>query len=59
MKKTLVNVIHPNLDNASIVNKRWVDELKKHPEKFEIRNLFVIFTKSNLTERLMSLKNKN
>lgn len=41
--KTLVNVIHPNLENTSIVNKRWVDELKKNPDKFEVRNLYELY----------------
>lgn len=41
--KTLVNVIHPNLENTSIVNKRWVDELRKYPDKFEVRNLYELY----------------
>lgn len=43
MKKTLVNVIHPNLNNGSVVNKHWADELKHYPEKFEVRNLYEIY----------------
>jgi len=34
--KALVIVIHPNLDSTSIVNKRWIEELRKYPEKFEV-----------------------
>lgn len=36
--KTLIVVIHPNLDQ-SIVNKRWIQELKKYPEKYEVYDL--------------------
>lgn len=41
--KTLVIVIHPNLNSTSIVNKRWYEELKKYPEKFEVRNLYELY----------------
>jgi putative NADPH-quinone reductase len=37
--KTLVIVIHPNLKNST-VNKRWMEELKKHPEKFTVHELY-------------------
>ena len=46
--KALVIVIHPRLDSSSIVNKRWVDELKKFPEKFEVRNLYDIYPDGNI-----------
>ncbi|PUV24774.1 NAD(P)H-dependent oxidoreductase [Sphingobacterium athyrii] len=36
--KTLVMIIHPNI-NESIVNKRWIEELKKYPENYEIHQL--------------------
>ncbi|WP_293945923.1 MULTISPECIES: NAD(P)H-dependent oxidoreductase [unclassified Sphingobacterium] len=36
--KTLVIVIHPNLDK-SIINKRWIAELKKYPDDYEIHQL--------------------
>ncbi|WP_104380941.1 NAD(P)H-dependent oxidoreductase [Sphingobacterium sp. HMA12] len=36
--KTLVIVIHPNI-NGSIVNKRWIEELKKYPDNYEIHQL--------------------
>lgn len=36
--KTLVMIIHPNI-NESIVNKRWIEELKKKPENYEIHQL--------------------
>ncbi|MHA7846395.1 NAD(P)H-dependent oxidoreductase [Serratia sp. D1N4] len=37
--KTLVIVVHPNL-NSSIVNKRWVSELAKHPDLYTVHNLY-------------------
>jgi putative NADPH-quinone reductase len=36
--KTLIVVVHPNLEQ-SIINKRWIEELKKYPEKYEIYDL--------------------
>lgn len=36
--KTLIVVIHPNLEQ-SVINKRWIQELKKLPEKYEIYDL--------------------
>ncbi len=46
--KALVIVIHPRLDSSSIVNKRWADELRKYPEKFEVRNLYDIYPDGNI-----------
>lgn len=36
--KTLIIIIHPTLNN-SLVNKRWMEELKKYPDKYTIHNL--------------------
>ncbi|RZL62053.1 MAG: flavodoxin family protein [Pedobacter sp.] len=36
--KILVIVTHPDLDK-SLINKRWVAELEKHPELYTIHNL--------------------
>jgi len=36
--KTLVIVIHPDLQGA-VVNKRWVEELKKFPDQYVIHQL--------------------
>ena len=36
--KTLILVVHPHL-NESLINKRWVEELQKHPEKYEVHQL--------------------
>ncbi|OXM15175.1 NAD(P)H-dependent oxidoreductase [Paenibacillus herberti] len=37
--KTLVIVTHPNPE-TSIINKRWVEELKKYPEKYTVHELY-------------------
>lgn len=37
--KKLVIVAHPNL-HESVVNKRWVEELKKYHKEFEIHNIY-------------------
>lgn len=36
--KTLINVFHPNLED-SVVNKRWIKELQKYPDKFFVHDL--------------------
>lgn len=36
--KTLIIVIHPNL-NDSVVNKRWVNEVEKHPDLYTVHYL--------------------
>ncbi|OWK72703.1 NAD(P)H-dependent oxidoreductase [Pedobacter sp. AJM] len=36
--KTLIIVIHPDLPGA-VVNKRWVEELKKFPDRYVIHQL--------------------
>lgn len=40
--KTLVIVIHPNFQD-SFINKRWVEELNKYPEKFFIHRLYEVY----------------
>jgi len=37
--KTLIVVTHPNME-TSVVNKRWVEELRKYPEKYTVRELY-------------------
>ncbi|MCM3746935.1 NAD(P)H-dependent oxidoreductase [Paenibacillus pasadenensis] len=39
MKKTLVVVTHPNME-TSIINKRWVEELRKYPDKYTVHELY-------------------
>lgn len=60
--KVLVNIIHPRLESSSIVNKRWADELRKYPEKFEVRNLYEIYPDGNINvaeeQKLVEKHNK-
>jgi putative NADPH-quinone reductase len=37
--KTLIIVIHPDIKN-SVVNKRWVEELDKFPDKYHVHQLY-------------------
>lgn len=37
--KTLVIVIHPNLE-SSIINKRWIEELDKYPDNYDVYDLY-------------------
>ncbi|WP_028778518.1 NAD(P)H-dependent oxidoreductase [Shimazuella kribbensis] len=45
--KTLVIVTHPNIE-TSIINKRWVQELKKYPEKYTVHELHKIYPDGNI-----------
>ena len=38
--RTLVIVAHPDLRGKSRANKRWVEELERHPEEFVVHDLF-------------------
>lgn len=40
--KTLIIIIHSDLKN-SVINERWIEELKKHPEKYTIRDLHNLY----------------
>lgn len=40
--KTLVIVIHPDI-KQSVVNKRWIEELNKHPEKYAVHQLYALY----------------
>lgn len=42
MKKTLVIITHSNLETSQI-NKRWVEELKKYPEKYILHDLHRLY----------------
>lgn len=37
--KTLIVVSHPNLTH-SVVNKRWIEELKKYPDLYTVHDLY-------------------
>lgn len=40
--KTLVIIIHPTLEN-SLINKRWIEELKKYPNQYTLHNLYSLY----------------
>ncbi|GAE32314.1 NAD(P)H-dependent oxidoreductase [Halalkalibacter hemicellulosilyticus] len=40
--KTLIVIAHPDID-SSIVNKYWIEELKKAPEEFTIHELYKVY----------------
>lgn len=40
--KTLIIVTHPSLTH-SVVNKRWIDELRKFPETYVIHDLYAAY----------------
>jgi putative NADPH-quinone reductase len=45
--KTLIIVTHPNIE-ISVINKRWVDELKKYPEKYTVHELHKVYPDGNI-----------
>ncbi|AUS08958.1 hypothetical protein C1X05_08950 [Laceyella sacchari] len=45
--KTLVIVSHPNIE-TSVINKRWVEELSKYPEKYTIHDLAKVYPDGNI-----------
>jgi Putative NADPH-quinone reductase (modulator of drug activity B) len=40
--KTLIIVIHPDIKN-SVINKRWIKELEKSPEKYHVHQLHEVY----------------
>ena len=40
--KVLVVITHPTLEK-SLINKRWIEELKKYPERYIIHNLHEVY----------------
>ncbi len=45
--KTLVIVAHPNI-NESVVNKRWIEELQKHPGRYTVHDLYTVYPDGNI-----------
>ncbi|KOY14127.1 NAD(P)H-dependent oxidoreductase [Paenibacillus xylanivorans] len=45
--KTLVIVAHPSIE-TSVINKRWVEELKKYPKKYKIHELYMVYPDGNI-----------
>ena len=42
MSKTLIVVAHPNMA-GSVVNKRWLAELRKYPDRFTVHELYAAY----------------
>lgn len=42
MKKTLVVIIHPNME-SSVINKRWITELEKYPDQYTLHDLHLLY----------------
>lgn len=40
--KTLVVIIHPDMER-SVINKRWVEELNKNPDKYYVHQLHNVY----------------
>jgi len=40
---TLILVFHPDVEQ-SVINKRWIEELEKSPDKYVVRNLYKIYS---------------
>lgn len=40
--KTLIIVIHPHME-TSVINKRWIEELNKFPEKYSVHELYKVY----------------
>lgn len=45
--RTLIIVTHPDIEN-SIINKRWIEELSKHPKEYTIHELYKEYPDSNI-----------
>ncbi|MCF6407108.1 NAD(P)H-dependent oxidoreductase [Chitinophaga filiformis] len=40
--KTLIIVTHPDI-TSSVVNKRWIEELNKYPDKYVVHQLYKVY----------------
>lgn len=49
--KTLIIVDHPSYDQ-SVVNRRWVDEIRKYPDEFQLHNLQSSYPRSPIDPAL-------
>lgn len=46
-EKTLVILVHPDIEK-SVINKRWVEELQKYPDQYNIHNLYKAYPDEKL-----------
>lgn len=47
---TLVVIAHPDLTGSSRVNRRWAEKLAKHPDEFDVRDLYALYPSGVLDE---------
>ena len=45
--KTLVIVAHPSIE-TSVINKRWIKELKQYPEKYTVHELYKAYPEEKI-----------
>lgn len=45
--KTLVIVTHPHIEE-SVINKRWIEELNKYPDKYVVHQLYKAYPDENI-----------
>lgn len=59
--KTLVIVVHPGMER-SVINKRWVEELSRYPERYDIHQLYKVYPDEKIDvlaeQRLIEQYNK-
>ena len=49
--RTLVIATHPNLRGRSRVNRRWVEELERHPDEFVVHDLYAALPALSLDQK--------
>lgn len=47
MSKTLIIIVHPNLKD-SLINKTWIEELSKYPDKYTLHDLYSLYPDEKL-----------
>ena len=47
MNKTLIIAAHPHLAQSA-VNRRWLDALRQHPERFTVHELYAAYPNGNI-----------
>jgi len=45
--KTLIIITHPNIEK-SVVNRRWLEELAKYPDKYVVHQLHKVYPDENI-----------
>ncbi|PKF74032.1 NAD(P)H-dependent oxidoreductase [Chryseobacterium sp. PMSZPI] len=45
--KTLIIIIHPDIEK-SVINKKWIEALAKHPEKYTIHQLYKAYPEGKI-----------